>query len=147
MTDMELILDVLKRSAKAIARELQTSAKNMTGTELNARSDYLPAFNPSRQYKNFPAGYVCLSPEGRAVKLLQPYDSEVYPGDPETLPAQWGFCWSTDPSKALPFISLSTSPYNKGDCCTHEGHIWRSGMDGNVWAPGTTGSKWEEVVE
>ena len=66
---------------------------------------------------------------------------------PEELPAQWGFCWSTDPSKALPFISLSTSPYNTGDCCTQVGHVWRSGMDGNVWAPGTTGAKWEDLGE
>ena len=61
--------------------------------------------------------------------------------------AQWGFVWSTDPAYALPFISMATSPYNTGDCCTHEGHVWRSGQDGNVWAPGSVGVSWEDLGE
>ena len=81
------------------------------------------------------------------VKLLQNYDSTVYPQEPEDLPAQWGFQWSTDPKKALPFIALSTSPYAKDDCCTHDGHVWRSGQDNNVWAPGTAGAKWNDLGE
>ena len=67
--------------------------------------------------------------------------------EPEDLPAQWGFQWSTDPKKALPFIALSTSPYAKDDCCTHDGHVWRSGQDNNVWAPGTVGVKWDDLGE
>ena len=67
--------------------------------------------------------------------------------EPEDLPAQWGFQWSTDPKKALPFIALSTSPYAKDDCCTHDGHVWRSGQDNNVWAPGTAGAKWNDLGE
>ena len=67
--------------------------------------------------------------------------------EPEDLPAQWGFAWSTDPDKALPFIAVSTSPYMTGDCCTYEGHVWRSGQDGNVWEPGSVGVKWEDLGE
>lgn len=147
MNDKDFVLATMRKSGKAAAQALQAAAPSMTGTEINAQDMYLPDFNQKRQYKNYQAGYVCKSPAGRAVKLLQPYDSEVYPAPPEELPAQWGFYWSTDPAKALPFISLSTSPYNKGDCCTHAGHVWRSGMDGNVWAPGTTGAQWEDLGE
>lgn len=147
MTDKEFVLSTLRKSGKAAAQALQAAAPDLTGTELNAQDMYLPDFDAARQYKDYPADYVCKSPAGRAVKLLQPYDSETYPAPPEELPAQWGFCWSTDPKKARPFISLSTSPYNTGDCCTHEGRVWRSGMDGNVWAPGTTGAKWEDLGE
>ena len=81
------------------------------------------------------------------VRLLQPYDSTIYTQEPEELPAQWGFVWSTDPAYALPFIAMSTSPYNTGACCTHEGHVWRSGQDGNVWAPGSVGVNWEDLGE
>lgn len=82
-------------------------------------------------------GFVCRSSAGRVVRLLQVYDSEIYPQEPEELPAQWGFVWSTDPGKALPFLSLSTSPYAKGDCCTAGGKTWRSKTDTNTWSPET----------
>lgn len=147
MNDRDFVLDTMRKSGKSAAQALQAAAPDLTGTEINAQDMYLPDFDPERQYKDYKTGYVCLSPAGRAVKLLQPYDSEVYPAHPEELPAQWGFYWSTDPKKAKPFISLSTSPYNKGDCCTQGGHVWRSGMDGNVWAPGTTGAQWEDLGE
>ena len=90
-------------------------------------------------------GFVCRSTAGRVVRLTQNYDSNTYPQEPEELPAQWRFVWSTDPTKALPFIELATSPYNIGDCCTYDGHVWRSGQDNNTWAPGTVGVKWDDL--
>ena len=90
-------------------------------------------------------GFVCRSTAGRVVRLLQVYDSEIYLQEPEELPAQWGFVWSTDPDKALPFLSLSTSPYAKGDCCTAGGKTWRSKIDTNTWSPETNPEFWEEV--
>lgn len=85
------------------------------------------------------------SSSGRVVRLIQTCDSDTYPAEPEELPAQWQFVWSTDPKKALPFISLATSPYATGDCCTYEEHVWRSGQDTNTWAPGTVGVQWEDL--
>lgn len=148
MTERELVLDTLRRSGKLIAQALQDRAGSMTGTEIIAEEDYLPSFDAAVKKQNMKdrkVGFVCVSAAGRAVKLVQPYDSTIYTQQPEELPAQWGFYWSTDPKKAKPFIALSTSPYNTGDCCTHEGRVWRSGQDGNVWAPGTTGVKWEDL--
>ena len=92
------------------------------------------------------AGFVCLSPAGRVVRLLQPYDSTIYKQAPEELPAQWGFVWSTDPAKALPFVAISTSPYNKGDCCTEDGVIYRSTIANNVWSPAAYPAGWEAVT-
>ena len=34
-----------------------------------------------------------------------------------------------------------------GDCCTYDGHVWRSGQDNNVWEPGSVGVKWEKLGE
>lgn len=148
MTAKERVLERERQRGLMAAKEVQTKAPEMTGTELYAVDDRIPRFRAACAKMNMldrPTGFVCRSSAGRAVRLLQPYDSTIYTQEPEELPAQWGFAWSTDPAKALPFVAISTSPYNTGDCCTHEGKTWRSGQDGNVWAPGTPGVKWEEV--
>ena len=150
MTDKEYVLETMQAQGLAAAQRVQAEAPELTGTELYAREGYIPGFAAACARKNMlerTAGFVCRSAAGRVVRLLQPYDSTIYTQEPEELPAQWGFAWSTDPAKALPFISAATSPYNTGDCCTHEGHVWRSGQDGNVWAPGSVGVTWEDLGE
>lgn len=134
---------------RANAQSLQAKAPEMTGTELYAADRDIPGFAAAVANRNMlerAAGFVCLSPAGRVVRLLQPYDSTIYTQAPEELPAQWGFVWSTDPAKALPFVALSTSPYNKGDCCTEGGVIYRSTIANNVWSPTAYPTGWEEVT-
>ena len=138
----------MRSTGKAAAQQVQERAPEMTGTELYAEEQYIPDFQAAVAAKNMlerAAGFVCRSTAGRVVRLLQPYDSSIYTQEPEELAAQWGFAWSTDPKKAKPFISLATSPYNTGDCCTYEGHVWRSGQDTNTWAPGTINVKWDDL--
>ena len=150
MTDKEFVLDTMRETGLARAQDLQAKSPDMTGTELYAAEDYIPNFQAACAQKNMlerKAGFVCRSTAGRVVRLIQAYDSTIYTQEPEELPAQWGFVWSTDPAKALPFIALSTSPYMTGDCCTYEGHVWRSGQDNNVWAPGSVGVQWEDLGE
>lgn len=145
MTDKELVLTTMRKYGKAVAENLQERVPEMNGTEIIAEEEFLPDFDPARQYLNYPAGYVCESALGNAVKLIQPYDSTIYTQQPEELSAQWGFYWSTDPKKAKPFVAISTSPYMTGDCCTNNGHVWKSGQDNNVWEPGTVGVNWEDL--
>lgn len=148
--DKELVLQAMREYGLRKASELQTASAGMTGTELYAEEDYIPDFTAACAQKNMlerPAGFVCRSTAGRVVKLLQPYDSTIYTDEPEALPAQWGFAWSTDPAKALPFIELSTSPYMMGDCCTDGGMVYRSTIDNNVWAPTAYPQGWEEVTD
>ena len=141
----ETVLNVLKKAARMAAKELQERSAEMTGTELYSEKDFIPAFNPERQYLTFPAGYVCKSAAGRVVKLLQPYDSTAYPQQPEELPAQWGFVWSKEPKDALPYVAISTSPFMKEDCCTENGTVYRSLIDNNVWAPSDYPAGWEAI--
>ena len=157
-SDKEFVLDAMQRIGKTIAQDIQNRSAEMTGTELYAEEDYIPDFQAARAIQNMMTrnagrenGFVCRSTAGRVVRLLQPYDSTIYTGEPETLPAQWGFVWSTDPRKALPFVALATSPYNTGDCCTYPAedgvdHVYRSGQDGNVWPPRTVNIKWDDLV-
>lgn len=149
MTSKERVLSRERERGRQDAKSMQTRSADMTGTELYAEEDKLPNFKAAAANKNMldrPIGFVCKSTAGRVVKLLQPYDSAIYTQEPEELPAQWGFKWTTDPEKARPFIALSTSPYNAGECCTYEGKTWRSLNNGNVWSPGDYPGWWEEVT-
>lgn len=148
MTNKEKVLSRERQRGYEAAKLIQTNADTMTGTELYAAEDRIPSFAAAVQKMNMldrPIGFTCKSGAGRVVRLLQPYDSTIYTQEPEELPAQWGFKWSTDPAKALPFIAVSTSPYNRGECCTVDGSVFRSVMDGNIWNPLDYPSGWEEV--
>lgn len=139
----------MKAKGVADAKDFQERSAEMDGTAMYAEGDKIPDFQASKAKMNMlkrKAGFICKSSAGRVVKLLQPYDSDIYTQEPENLPAQWGFKWSTDPAKALPFIALSTSPYSKGECCTEGGKIYRSTIDNNVWAPSAYPQGWQEVV-
>lgn len=148
MTNKEKVLNRERQRGYEAAKLIQTNADTMTGTELYAADDRIPSFAAAVQKMNMldrPIGFTCKSGAGRVVRLLQPYDSTIYTQEPEELPAQWGFKWSTDPANALPFIAVSTSPYNRGECCTVDGAVFRSVMDGNIWNPLDYPSGWEEV--
>ena len=149
MTNKEYVLETLKRSGKATAQAVQSKAETMTGTELNAEDMYIPDFKSAVAKMNMlerPVGFVCKSTAGRVVKLLQNYDSTIYTKEPEEYPALFGFVWSNDPEHAKPFISLSPSPYMKGNCCSEEGFVYRSKIDNNVWSPLSYPDGWELVL-
>ena len=148
MSIKDFVLAAMKQQGRMLALDLQSRAAGMTGTELCAEDGYIPDFQAAKAAQNMitrPAGFVCQSTAGRVVRLLQPYDSDIYSAEPEELPAQWGFAWSTDPAKALPFVALATSPYMTGDCCTEDGQVYRSKIDHNVHAPSAYPQGWEQV--
>lgn len=148
MTNKEIVLDTLKQYATERAKAIQGDADNMTGTELYDAEAFIPDFTAAVAFKNMigrSIGFTCKSPSGRIVRLLQPYDSDIYTNEPEELVAQWGFKWSTDPAKALPFIALSTSPYMIGDCCTEDDVVYCSKIDNNVYSPSTYPQGWKIV--
>ena len=148
MKNKDFVLETMRRSGKLIAQSVQEKAAVMTGTQLNAEGDYIPDFKVAclaMNMLNRPVGFVCKSTAGRVVKLLQNYDSTIFAAEPEELPAQWGFVWSDDPTHALPFISLSTSPYMKGNVCSENDVVYRSKLDNNVWAPSAYPDGWEAV--
>ncbi len=148
MQDNTLYKDAMRAKGLDDAAKLQQESASMTGTELYAEEDKIPDFTAACAVMNMlqrPVGFVCRSTAGHVVKLLQVYDSNTYPAEPEELPAQWGFVWSKDPAKAREFVAISTSPYMTGDCCTEGGVIYRSTMDNNVWPPSGYPQGWERV--
>ena len=153
MTSRERVLKREYDRGRMAAMEVQERSSNMTGTELNAVDDRIPRFTEAVKKQNMlerkagqTDGFVCKSSAGRVVRLIQNYDSDVFTGEPEELPAQWRFVWSQDPAKARPFIALSTSPYGTGDCCTEDGSTYRSKIDNNVYSPSAYHQGWEIVT-
>ena len=150
MIDQKTRLDAMYNQGRADAQALQGKAASMDGTQLNGEAQKIPDFQAAKKTMNMlqrPVGFVCKSTAGRVVKLLQVYDSDTYPGEPEELPAQWGFVWSKDPGHAKPFVALSTSPYMIGDCCTENGKVWVSTIDNNVHAPSAYPQGWRRADE
>lgn len=148
MTNKEFVLAFMRQNGRTAALDLQKRSGDMTGTQLNAESEHIPDFVAAKAICNMlhrTAGFICKSSAGRVVKLLQPYDSDIFTAEPEELPAQWGFVWSTDPVKALPFVAISTSPYMIGDCCTENDKAYKSKIDNNVWSPSSYPAGWEEI--
>lgn len=149
MITQEQKLIIMYQEGRRQALNLQERSEGMMGTQLYAEGSNIPQFSSAIKTQNMlsrPIGFVCKSTSGRVVRLVQPYDSTIFTQEPEELPAQWGFAWSTDPEKALPFIALSTSPYQTGDCCTKDGMVYRSLIDNNVFEPGELSMAWEQVT-
>lgn len=154
MTSKEKVLKRERDRGRIAALEVQDKSSGMTGTELYAVDDRIPRFKAAVAKMNMlnrkagqEDGFVCKSSAGRVVRLLQNYDSDIFTGEPEEMPAQWGFVWSNDPAKARPFVAISTSPYGIGDCCTENGNTYRSLYANNVSAPSAWPDGWEQVAE
>lgn len=148
MTNKELVLETMRKAGRLLAQKVQEDASAMTGTELNAERDYIPDFKAACEKMNMlhrPVGFVCKSSAGRVVKLLQNYDSTIFTGEPEELPAQFGFVWSNNPAHALPFVAMATSPYMTDNCCTEDDVVYRSKMDNNVHSPSAYPDGWEKA--
>jgi hypothetical protein len=154
MTSKERVLKREYDRGRMAAQEVQTKSPDMTGTELNAVDDRIPRFSEAVKHMNMlerkagqDDGFVCISSAGRVVRLIQNYNSDVYTAEPEELPAQFRFVWSTDPAKAKPFIASSTSYYNTGDCCLNRaGQPVRSKIDVNTFDPDVSPEFWEVAV-
>lgn len=144
----EIYTEAMRDKGLADASDFQSRSAEMSGTEMYAEEEKIPDFQAAKALMNMQnrkPGFVCKSTAGRVVKLLQVYNSDIYPQEPEELPAQWGFAWSTDPKKAREFVAISTSPYNAGECCTAAGHVWRCKQANVVWSPETNPEFWTDL--
>lgn len=130
----------------------QTRSADMPSAEMYEEEDKIPLWseaikvmNMLNRHAGLSDGFVCKSPSGAIVRLIQNYDSDIFPQEPEELVAQYGFKWSTDPALAKPFISSSTSPYGVGECCIDNDAVYRSKIPNNVFAPSAYPQGWEVV--
>lgn len=149
MTNKELVLRTMRSHGKRTAEDLQNRASEMMGTELYEESGFIPSFIEVRKKKNMnqrEAGFVCLSPKGRVVELITPYDSDAETREPEELLSLWRFKWSKNPKHALPFVALSTSPYGVDECCVGDDeNVYASTIKDNIWSPTSQPQYWRKI--
>ena len=153
MTSKERVLQRERDRGRKAAQALQEKSAEMTSAELYAAVDDIPGFQAAAEKENMLhrkadryTGFICVSTAGNICRLIQNYDSDVFTGEPETLPAQWGRVWSNDPAKAEDFVADANSPYHAGNCCKENGSVFRSKVNDNVHAPSAAPDLWESVA-
>lgn len=141
-------LDMIRRSGKADALDLRERAPSLTGTEVIAEESKVPAFDPAKDYTNWPVS-APVADEDQVWILLIPHNAASYSGRPSTLRALWGLAHTTDPAKAKPWVaSYGTSGlYKLDEVCTYNGHIWRNLYNDNEYPPETLNAedRWEDL--
>ena len=145
-----LILNLMREQGKTDALDLRSRAPEMDGTAIIAEESKVPAFDPEKDYSEWPVG-APVADGGQVWLLLQPHNAADCSGRPADLRALWSLAHTTDPAKAKPWVeSFGTSGlYKLGEVCAHNGHIWRNLYDNNEYPPQTLNAedRWEDLGE
>ena len=137
--------DVFRALGREDARKLREEASGLTGTQIIDREHAIPAFDPTRDYSNYPVG-APVADEGQVWILIQPYNAANYQGRPYTLRALWGLAHTTDPKKAKPWVDPygTSGMYMAGECYRAEdGTVYRCKADNTVYDAVALASAWE----
>ena len=129
-----LVMETLRRQGKASALALREKAPEMDGTQLIAEEDFIPDFDPKKDYSKWPVGSP-VRDEGQVWPLQIPHIAAHYTGRPSTLRAMWGLAHTTDPAKAKPYVAPygTSGLYANGECM-----VWTDGETYRCIAPQPT---------
>lgn len=147
---MQIMYEAGRRNATA----LRDKAKLLTGTEIIEMERDVPAFDPGKDYTEWPRGGA-VADEGQVWTLEIPHNASHYPGQrPSTNRACWGLSHTTNPAKAKPWVAPygTSGLYMEGECCTYptsDGvtHVFRNLHDRNEFPPLTMNveGRWEDL--
>ena len=143
---MSNLTEAIRILAKENALHLKTQGESMSGTEIIDREIFIPEWKPANyQTVGTPIRY-----EGQVYKVLQAHDSTSNPDwTPDTQPALWSICHTTDPAKAKPWAEPqgTSGIYQLGECyIADDGTIYRQIYDGdNVYDAAAMPDRWEAV--
>lgn len=114
---MSIYTEAMKAQGKADALDLRGRSAGMDGTGIIAEESKVPAFDPKKDYTDWPVGSP-VTDEGQVWTLIQPHNAAGHDGRPSTLRALWGLCHTKDPAKAKPWVdAYGTSGLYKLDEC------------------------------
>lgn len=128
---------------KADALALRNEAINLTPTEIIARQQSIPHYNPNKDYSSWPLG-APVEHNGQIYVLIN--QTNAVPGQASSV---WMICHTTNPQDAKPWAEpIGTSGrYMINECYKDEnGKIWRSLVDNNIYNAEEMSSSWEEVT-
>ena len=143
---MSNLAEAMRIFAKENALRLKEQGGSMSGTEIIDREIFIPEWRPADyQTVGAPVRYA-----GQVYKVLQVHDSTANPDwTPDTQPALWSVCHTTDAAKAKPWMEPqgTSGMYQLGECyIADDGTIYRQIYDGdNVYNAEALPERWEAV--
>ena len=143
---MSNLAEAIRILAKESALHLKEQGKGMSGTEIIDQELFVPEWKPANyQTVGAPVRY-----GGQVYKVLQAHDSTSNPDwTPDTQPALWSICHTTDAAKAKPWAEPqgTSGMYQLGECyIADDGTIYRQIYDGdNVYDAAAMPDRWEAV--
>lgn len=143
---MSNLAEAMRFFSKQNAQHLKEQGESMSGTEIIDQELFVPDWKPANyQTVGAPVRY-----EGQVYKVLQAHDSTSNPDwTPDTQPALWSVCHTTDPAKAKPWLEPqgTSGMYYKDECYrADDGTVYRQIYDGgNVYDAAATPDRWETV--
>ncbi len=143
---MSNLAEAIRILAKESALHLKEQGKGMSGTEIIDQEIFVPEWKPA----NYQTVGASVHYEGQVYKVLQAHDSTSNPDwTPDTQPALWSVCHTTDPAKAKPWLEPqgTSGMYYKGECYrADDGIVYRQIYDGgNVYDAAAAPDRWETV--
>ena len=145
MTSKERVLHRERQRGRAAALDLAHRAPGMTGTEIIAEQDIIPAWREDAVYTEKHTGFP-VQDNGQVYTILQPHTPAHNPGfRPEHLPAIYSIKHTTDPQRAKPYMAPNgtSGMYMKDECAVENDGVYRSKNDNNVWSPSGYPDGWE----
>lgn len=143
---MSNLAEAMRIFAKQNAQHLKEQGESMSGTEIIDQELFVPEWKPANyQTVGAPVHY-----EGQVYKVLQVHDSTSTPDwTPDTQPALWSICHTTDPTKAKPWAEPqgTSGMYQLGECYpADDGTVYRQIYDGdNVYDAEAMPERWQAV--
>ena len=140
--------EVFRSLGRSDALKLREEAHSLTGTQIIDREFAVPAFDPAKDYSDFPVG-APVADEGQVWLLIQPHNAAHYAGRPSSLRALWGLAHTTNPAKAKPWVDPygTSGMYMQGECYRDaDGTVWRCLQDNVVHDAAAYPQAWEAVT-
>ena len=143
---MSNLAETMRIFSKQNAQHLKEQGESMSGTEIIDQELFVPEWKPANyQTVGAPVRF-----DGQVYKVLQAHDSTSNPDwTPDTQPALWSVCHTTDPAKAKPWLEPqgTSGMYYKGECYrADDGIVYRQIYDGgNVYDAAAAPDRWETV--
>lgn len=150
----EFILETMRSQGRQDALQFIQIAPELSGTELIAEAQKIPAWSSAADYTAQPTG-APVQDEGQVWTLILPHNAAHYAGRPSTLRALWALAHTKDPAAAKPWVAPygTSGLYMIDECCTYinpeDGlvHTLRNLYDNNEFPPYTLNveSRWEDL--
>lgn len=145
---MSKLAELFYEVGKSNAKQLRENAPGMDGTQLIDSEYAIPAWDPNKNYLDWPAG-APVTDEGQVWTLLQPHNAAHYVGRPSTLRALWGLAHTKNPERAKAWVQPygQSGMYMEGECYRDDDdRVWRCLRDNMVYRADELPGAWEEVI-